>query len=75
MDQFGNYVVQHVLEYGRIQEDKNRIINAMKGNILEFSNHKFASNVIEKCLNFGLENDRREFIVEILEGAGEDDEL
>ena len=74
MDQFGNYVVQHVLEYGKRQEDKNRIVYAMKGNILEYSNHKFASNVIEKCLGFGMPEDKKEIIQEILEGS-DDEEL
>lgn len=46
----------------------------MKGNILEFSNHKFASNVIEKCLCFGLPEDKKLIIDEILEGS-EDEEL
>ncbi|VDP07967.1 unnamed protein product [Soboliphyme baturini] len=40
-DQYGNYVVQHVLEHGQ-PEDKARIINEMKGEMLRFSQHKFA---------------------------------
>ncbi len=44
----------------------------MKGKILEFSNHKFASNVIEKCLCFGLESDKKDFIEEIMDIVDEE---
>lgn len=65
-DQFGNYVVQHILEQGRNPEDKNRIVRSIKGEVIEMSNHKYASNVVEKCLAHGSDSDRREIIDEIL---------
>jgi pumilio RNA-binding family len=65
-DQFGNYVVQHILEQGRNVEDKNKIVKSIKGKVIELSNHKYASNVVEKCLAHGSETDRREIIEEIL---------
>ncbi|KAK6032574.1 RNA binding repeat protein, Pumilio-family [Ostertagia ostertagi] len=46
VDQYGNYVVQHVIEHGSNQ-DRDRIV---AGNVLRYAQHKFASNVIEKCL-------------------------
>lgn len=33
------------------------------------SNHKFASNVVEKCLQHGSDKDRKEIIDEILESV------
>jgi len=57
-DQFGNYVIQHILEHGKHQEDKNRVIKSIKGKVLELSNHKFASNVVEKCLQFAADKDK-----------------
>lgn len=73
-DQFGNYVIQHVLEQGRSQEDKNKIVKSIKGKMFELSNHKFASNVVEKCLEYASEKDKYELIEEFLEGyAVEDD--
>ena len=51
-DQYGNYVVQHVLKYGK-QEDKYEIISQLRGKIVQFSQHKFASNVIEQCVEYG----------------------
>ncbi|KJH41081.1 RNA binding repeat protein, Pumilio-family [Dictyocaulus viviparus] len=60
VDQYGNYVVQHVLEHGTNQ-DRDRIVQEVRlfdlflalkvaGNVLRYAQHKFASNVIEKCL-------------------------
>jgi pumilio RNA-binding family len=66
-DQFGNYVIQHILEQGTNQEDKNRITMSIKGRVIELSNHKFASNVVEKCLQHGSPDDKREIIDEFLE--------
>ncbi|CAJ1360856.1 unnamed protein product, partial [Effrenium voratum] len=47
-DAYGNYVVQHVLEHGR-KEDKQRIIQTIRGQIADFSREKYSSNVVEKC--------------------------
>lgn len=67
MDQFGNYVIQHILEHGKNQEDKNRIVKSIKGRVIELSNHKFASNVVEKCLQYASEKDKTELIDEFLD--------
>ena len=40
-DQYGNYVIQHVLEHGTY-EDKSKIVMQLKGNIVLLSQHKFA---------------------------------
>lgn len=40
-DQYGNYVIQHVLEHGRA-EDKSKIVSQIRGNVLGLSQHKFA---------------------------------
>lgn len=66
-DQFGNYVIQHILEQGKTQEDKNRIVKSIKGKVIEMSNHKFASNVVEKCLQHGSDKDKKDIIDEFLE--------
>jgi len=47
-DQFGNYVVQHILSTK--PQFAPKIIVAMLGHIPELSVQKFSSNVIEKCL-------------------------
>lgn len=43
-DQYGNYVIQHVLEHGR-PEDKSKIVAEIRGNVLVLSQHKFARYV------------------------------
>ncbi|KAG6866930.1 hypothetical protein C0991_003846 [Blastosporella zonata] len=48
-DQFGNYVMQYVLEKGRLH-DKTFVISKLTGQILTLARHKFASNVCEKAL-------------------------
>lgn len=51
-DQYGNYVTQHVLERGKPRE-RSQIISKLSGHIVQLSQHKFASNVVEKCLEYG----------------------
>lgn len=50
---YGNYVIQHMLEKAHemgTPEDITKIASGVQGNILTLSQHKFASNVIEKCV-------------------------
>lgn len=51
-DQFGNYVIQHALETGR-PEDRTRVINSVLGSVVHLSKQKYASNVVEKCTQYG----------------------
>lgn len=46
-DQYGNYVIQYVIELKDLNTN-GRIVDRLKGTILELSNEKFSSNVIEK---------------------------
>ncbi|KAF8495613.1 armadillo-type protein [Gautieria morchelliformis] len=64
-DQFGNYVVQFVLEHGK-PEDRALIISKLRGQILPMSRHKFASNVCEKALVMADMDTRRTLITEIM---------
>lgn len=52
IDQYGNYVTQHVIEHGK-PEDRGRIISLVTSNLVGYSKHKFASNVVEKSIQFG----------------------
>jgi hypothetical protein len=69
-DQYGNYVIQHLLEKGK-PEDRDALLARIRGNMVTLSTHKFASNVIEKCISFCAPNIRRELIGEILESKNE----
>ncbi|KKY23759.1 putative mrna binding protein pumilio [Diplodia seriata] len=65
-DQYGNYVTQHIIEHGA-PEDRAAIIEIVKNQLLAFAKHKFASNVVEKCLVFGNDDERRDIMMKICE--------
>ncbi|KAK4427498.1 Pumilio5 [Sesamum alatum] len=73
-DQYGNYVTQHVLERGRPSE-RRQIISKLSGKIVQMSQHKYASNVVEKCLAFGDAAEREVLIEEILVQSEGNDNL
>ncbi|XP_057476979.1 pumilio homolog 4-like isoform X2 [Actinidia eriantha] len=64
-DQYGNYVIQHVLQHGKPHE-RSAIIGKLAGQIVEMSQQKFASNVVEKCLTFGGPEERQLLVKEML---------
>lgn len=73
-DQYGNYVIQHVLEHGRPHE-RAAVIKKLAGQIVQMSQQKFASNVIEKCLQFGGQAERQILIGEMLGSTDENEPL
>merc|ERR1719401_465151 len=46
-DPYGNYVVQSLLERGRV-DDKRRILRVVEEHVAELSRHKCSSNVVEE---------------------------
>ena len=48
-DPYGNYLVQNVLKLNN-QERNDQILNFIASDFVRFSQLKFSSNVIEKCL-------------------------
>jgi pumilio RNA-binding family len=71
-DQYGNYVIQHVLEHGK-PDERTVIIKELAGKIVQMSQQKFASNVVEKCLTFG-GPEEREFLVNEMLGTTDENE-
>ncbi|KAL0374685.1 UNVERIFIED_CONTAM: Pumilio6, chloroplastic [Sesamum radiatum] len=67
-DQYGNYVTQHVLMRGKPRE-RNEIIEKLAGSIVQLSQHKFASNVVEKCLEYS-DSTAREMLIKEIIGYG-----
>jgi len=57
-DQYGNYVVQHVVEHSSRPSDRQAMMHIVRKNIMSFSCHKYASNVIEKALACGTREER-----------------
>ena len=67
-DPFGNYVIQHIMERG-LPAQQAVIVHATHLRVVELSKHKFASNVMEKCVEFSDPALRsRTIIRELLEG-------
>ncbi|OTA66799.1 ARM repeat-containing protein [Hypoxylon sp. EC38] len=57
-DQYGNYVTQHIIAQGE-PEDRQQIIQLVLQKLLFYSKHKFASNVVEKSIEYGTTEDRK----------------
>ena len=60
-DQFGNYVPAHIVEKGSDQ-DRSRVIEVVKANLIDYSTQKFSSHVVEKCIRFGTPQSRIQFM-------------
>ncbi|KAF8048174.1 hypothetical protein N665_2630s0005 [Sinapis alba] len=73
-DQYGNYVIQHVLEHGK-PDERTLIIKELAGKIVQMSQQKFASNVVEKCLTFGGPEERELLVNEMLGTTDENEPL
>ena len=66
--------LKHVLEHGKPHE-RSAIIEKLIGQIVQMSQQKFASNVIEKCLAFGNPVERQVLIGEMLGSTSESEPL
>lgn len=73
-DMYANYVIQHVLQYGRDSDRDSLLRIIVEGGLLRLSRQKFASNVIEKLLKYGNARQRCAVVREML-GPAPDDEL
>jgi hypothetical protein len=65
--------VQHILE-GSQYEHVSALIGAFRGHFYEFSIHKFASNVIEKCIRGAIRPEQIAIFTEIIGGPDEYEE-
>ncbi|KAL8947256.1 MAG: hypothetical protein Q9222_006442 [Ikaeria aurantiellina] len=68
-DQYGNYVTQHVIEHGG-EANRAAIITLVTSNVINYSKHKFASNVVETCIKFGNAEQRKK-IIDIMTGVND----
>uniref|UniRef100_A0A8H7Y3B3 PUM-HD domain-containing protein n=1 Tax=Psilocybe cubensis TaxID=181762 RepID=A0A8H7Y3B3_PSICU len=64
-DQYGNYVIQFIIEQGRAK-DRNIVISKIIKNLVALSHHKYASNVCEKALVHTDSDGRHKLIQEIM---------
>lgn len=67
-DQYGNYIVQYVIchDDSGTGEYRAAMIRGIRGRYAELSKHKFASNVVEKCVVFATPEERDAIIMELL---------
>jgi hypothetical protein len=68
----GNYVIQHILtayagSSNLYPKQRAKLVACVKLKLLPFATHKFASNVVEKVLEYGDHQTRRELIGLMLE--------
>lgn len=64
-DSYGNYVLQHIVEHGR-PESRAVVLQHIMGSVLPLALHKFASNVVERCLEFCSASEKRAIVDEVL---------
>ena len=64
-NQYGNYVVQNILDAKR-PEHISKLIANFKGHFFDFSMHKFASNVVEKVIRAANSQEQNIIFNEIL---------
>ncbi|OMJ10350.1 Pumilio-like protein [Smittium culicis] len=50
-NKYGNYVIQHILKFGD-KKQKEMITSEVSKNFFSFSKHKYASNAVEKSLEY-----------------------
>lgn len=65
-DQYGNYVIQLILEKGVRSQDRKGICHSLLGEARLLSVHKFSSNVVEKCIQFCEQEDKDLITKELL---------
>jgi pumilio RNA-binding family len=70
-DQYGNYVIQHVLQYGRESDRDSLLKIIVENDLLKLSRQKFASNVVEKLLKYGNSSQRNTIVREMLKASRE----
>ena len=68
-DQYGNYVVQDLLIHGS-SKFRKKVELKLKGCFMEYSRHKFASNVVEKLYQYGTSAERYQLLAELCEDLG-----
>ncbi|KAL0266069.1 UNVERIFIED_CONTAM: hypothetical protein PYX00_011786 [Menopon gallinae] len=69
-DQYGNYVIQHILEFGR-KDFKDSIFRIVIKDVYNISVHKFASNVMEKCVLVADSSQKKDLVSEFLAARGQ----
>lgn len=70
-DKYGNYVVQHLIEYGD-PAWRHKVVTVVRKNLLALSNQKFSSNVVQMCLRKGSPQHKTTLIDNIIYSENEE---
>lgn len=65
MDQNGNYVIQSIIKSG-LKRHKQEVVNSFRKDLFSLVSNKYASNVIEKSITFGNNQQRKDITNEFL---------
>lgn len=68
-DQYGNYVVQYILELG-LPWASVEVISRLEGSFAHLAMQKFSSNVVEKCLKVATEENKAIIAKELVSSSG-----
>lgn len=74
-DQYGNYVIQHVLQFGRSCDRDSLLDIVIENGLLILSRQKFASNVVEKLLKYGSPKQRSRIVKEMLKVRSQEERI
>jgi pumilio RNA-binding family len=65
-DQYGSYVIEHVLEHGH-PDDKTKIISELRRKMLKYVKDQNANHVVQKCIEW-VEPASLHFLVDAFKG-------
>lgn len=74
-DPFGNYVIQNILSKVEKGQCNPKFYLGLEGKVYQYSLHKFASNVVEKCLEIGNDEQNKKIIDEVVNADNENNEI
>ena len=71
VDQYGNYVLQLIISKMKKGEAPDEFYDKLLGNVFQYSNQKYASNVLERCLGIGTPEQNKKLIDEVITSDNE----
>lgn len=70
IDQHGNFILQHILDNGSLDQVEH-VQAFVCSQVLELSQHKFGSHLVEKCLTSATKSQSRAIVEQLLSPTGQ----
>jgi len=67
---YGSFVVRHLLEFG-LPQHKQRVVSALRSDLVTYTKHKFGSHVVEAALRHASVEDQQRLARELLQDKEE----